>query len=92
MSARLEMNQVLCLWINLKRAVTIAKIGIRQGQSWDHLTTMGTLNFGAKKGILQTKIHDFTNEFRLCRALWLYYIHLIWRDSRDRLDKMDLGE
>jgi hypothetical protein len=53
------MNQILRFRINLKRAMTIAKIGIRQGQSWDHLTTMGTLNFGAKKGILQTKIHDY---------------------------------
>jgi len=38
---------------------------------------------------LQTKIHDFTNEFRLCRALWVYYIDLIWGVSGDRLDKMD---
>jgi hypothetical protein len=59
MNARLEINQNFSLRINLKRAVTIAKIGIGQGQSWNHLTTMGTLNFGAKKGILQTKIHDY---------------------------------
>ena len=50
---RLQMDEFFAVGVSLKRPVARTQIGIGQGQRWNRLTAMGTLDVRAKNGMLQ---------------------------------------